>query len=69
MASKKTRTTGTRTETLVVQSKLRELIRHSKMNCASDVIPECNRLITDWVARGVERARANGRKTLRATDL
>ena len=69
MASKKGKKKPSKVETLVVQSKLKDLIKKSKMNCSSDVMPEFSRIISDLVERGVERARANGRKTLRATDL
>lgn len=55
--------------TLVVQSKVKDLVRKAKMKCSSDVIQAMNELITRSVTRGVERAKANGRKTLRAADL
>lgn len=54
---------------LVVQSKLKDLVRKAKMKCSSDVITGMNKLIAETVTRGVERAKANGRKTLRASDL
>lgn len=56
-------------QTFVVQSKVRELIRKSKLKCSSDVIGQLNHIITYHVGRGCERAKSNGRKTLRATDL
>lgn len=69
MASKKGKKKTVTATTLVVQSKLKELVKKNKMNCSSDVVPEFNRIIADHIGKGVERARANGRKTLRATDL
>ncbi len=54
---------------LVVQSKLKNLIKKNKMKCASDVAAGVNRLIEAEVQRAVQRAKANGRKTLRASDL
>jgi histone H3/H4 len=54
---------------LVVQSKVRDVVRKAKMKCASDVIDEMNRVIQAAIARGVERAKSNGRKTLRGADL
>lgn len=54
---------------LVVQSKVKELVKKNKMKCSSDVIDAVNRLVTESVSRGVERAKANGRKTLRAADI
>jgi len=56
-------------EALVVQSKVKNLIKKSKMKCSSDVVTQLNKVITQTVAKGVERAKANGRKTLRAADL
>jgi hypothetical protein len=54
---------------LVVQSKLRDLVRKGKMKCSSDVIAEMNTVITQLITRGIERAKSNGRKTLRGADL
>jgi len=56
-------------ETYIVQSKVKSLVKKSKMKCSSDVMAAVNVLIQNAVTRGVERAKANGRKTLRATDL
>jgi histone H3/H4 len=53
----------------VVQSKLRDLVRKGKMKCSSDVIAEMNTVITQLITRGIERAKSNGRKTLRGADL
>ncbi len=56
-------------ETLVVQSKVKNLIKKAKMKCSSDVITALNGVIANHLAKGCERAKANGRKTLRAADL
>jgi hypothetical protein len=53
----------------VVQSKVKDLVRKGKMKCSSDVIEAMNRVVARTIDRGVERAKANGRKTLRAADL
>lgn len=53
----------------VVQSKVKDLVRNAKMKCSSDVIAAVNGIVADCLGRGVERAKANGRKTLRAADL
>ncbi len=53
----------------VVQSKLKELVKKSKMKCSSDVVMAMNKMINTTVTKGVERAKGNGRKTLRAVDL
>jgi hypothetical protein len=52
-----------------VQSKVKELVKKSKMKCSSDVVDAMNKIISNHVAKGVERAKANGRKTLRAAVL
>jgi hypothetical protein len=53
----------------VVQSKVKDLVRNAKMKCSSDVISALNGVVSEAVSRGVDRAKANGRKTLRAADL
>ena len=60
---------GSKNQAFVVQSKVKALIKKNKMKCASDVYNGLNHLIQWHVGRAVERAKANGRKTLRAADL
>ena len=59
---------GVRTS-LVVQSKVKELVKKGKMKCSSDVVDGLNHLLAWHVTRAIDRAKANGRKTLRAADL
>ncbi len=54
---------------LVVQSKVKELVKKGKMKCSSDVIDGMNEVVQRHIDRGIARAKANGRKTLRASDL
>ncbi len=61
--------TGKTVDPLVVQSKVKEFIKKSKMNCSSDVMSALTAIIQDEVGKGINRAKANGRKTLRAADL
>jgi hypothetical protein len=56
-------------QTYVVQSKVKELVKKLKMKCSSDVIDAMNHIVNMHIARGCERAKANGRKTLRGADL
>lgn len=58
-----------KTEALVVQSKVKNLVKKAKMKCSSDVINGLSHVIAHTLNKGVERAKANGRKTLRAADL
>lgn len=53
----------------VVQSKVKELVKKSKMKCSSDVIDAMNHIVSHHISRGCERAKANGRKTVRGADL
>jgi hypothetical protein len=53
----------------VVQSKVKDLVRNNKMKCSSDVVTGLSALVSDAIKKGVDRAKANGRKTLRAADL
>lgn len=56
-------------ESYVIQSKLKALVRKSKMKCSADVIDALNKLVQAEVQKGLLRAKANGRKTLRGADL
>ena len=53
----------------VVQSKVKDLVRNAKMKCSSDVVTALSTVVAQAIAKGVDRAKANGRKTLRAADL
>ena len=53
----------------VVQSKVRAFVKKSKMKCSSDVVDAVSGLVSWHITKGCERAKANGRKTLRAADL
>jgi histone H3/H4 len=56
-------------ETLVVQAKVKSLIKKNKMNCASDVMGALTAVIVSQVTSAVKRAKSNGRKTVRANDF
>jgi hypothetical protein len=58
-----------KSEALVVQSKVKNVVKKAKMKCSSDVISKLNHIVTTTITKGAERAKANGRKTLRAADL
>ncbi len=63
MAKKAARTS------FIVASKVKGLVKKNKMKCSSDVMDAVNSIITHHVEKGCGRAKANGRKTLRAADL
>jgi histone H3/H4 len=52
---------------LVVKSKIKEAAEG--LNVASDVPEALNNLVENLLKKGVERAKANGRRTLQARDL
>jgi len=56
-------------ETLVVQAKVKQLIKKNKMNCASDVMGALTAVVVAQVSSAVKRAKSNGRKTVRANDF
>lgn len=55
--------------TLVVQAKVKQLIKKNKMNCASDVMGALSGVIEEQVGMAIHRAKSNGRKTVRANDF
>lgn len=58
-------------DTLFVKSKVRDYIKSKKCNTSGDVIdgPVLNDRIIDILDKAVERAKANGRKTVQEKDL
>lgn len=54
---------------IMVGSKTREVIKSSGCNMASDFVDALSDKSHSLIADAVERAKANGRKTVRATDL
>jgi hypothetical protein len=57
------------TELLVVQSKVRDEVKKRKANMAGDFCDAMSKVVGNKVDAAVRRARSNGRKTVRATDL
>jgi len=58
-------------ETLFVKSKVRDYIKSNNCNTSGDVIDgdALNNRIVDILDKAVERAKANGRKTVQEKDL
>lgn len=53
----------------VVTSKIKDAIKSHDMNTAGDAAEGLNSRVTEMVKMAVERAKANGRKTVRAVDF
>ncbi len=56
-------------ECLVVNSKVREAVKAAGCNCASDFPDALSEKVAWMVKEAGRRAEANGRKTVRASDL
>lgn len=56
-------------EVLVVQSKVKELIKKSKKNTSGDAIVALSKSLEDLVKKACARAEANGRKTVQSRDI
>ncbi len=54
---------------LVVKSKVAEVIRSSGMNMAGDPTAALDALVADVLSKAVQRAKDNGRKTVRPAAL
>ena len=60
---------GKAAESLVVGSKVRQYIKEKELMCAAEVLEALNCCVHCCLDRAVERAKANGRKTVQARDL
>ncbi len=56
-------------EILVVGSKVRGLVKKNKMNMSGDFPQELSKKVELMVKDACERAKKNGRKTLRGYDI
>ena len=56
-------------ETLVVQSKIREIIKAQDCSTSEEAIQAISSEVERLVAKAVERTKANGRKTVKGSDI
>lgn len=56
-------------ESLVVQSKVRELFKELDCNTGGDAVDALNAEVERIIKRAVERTKENGRKTVKAADI
>ena len=54
---------------LVVGSKVKEYVKSKGLMTAADVLTALNECVCSCLEKAVERAEANGRKTVQARDL
>lgn len=53
----------------VVASKVKDLVKRHDMMSAGDLSDALGKVVEDLVQKAVDRAKANGRKTVRGHDL
>ena len=56
-------------EVLLVGSKVKAAIKGAKCNTAGDALEGLNKVVYRYVNEATKRAKANGRKTVRAHDF
>lgn len=56
-------------ETLVVQSKVRELFKEFGCNTGADAVEALSKEVDRLVKRAAERTKENGRKTVKGADI
>ncbi|NNE43748.1 MAG: hypothetical protein HKN12_06050 [Gemmatimonadetes bacterium] len=56
-------------EILVVQSKVREMIKAKGCSTSADAIDALSSEINRLINRAIERTKANGRKTVKGSDI
>ncbi len=54
---------------LVVKAKVKTLIKEAEMNTSAEIWTELGHTVTKTIKRAIVRAKANGRKTVKATDI
>ncbi len=54
---------------LLVGSKTKEILKKGKVNVSGDALEGLNEVVYWYVDQAVKRAKANGRKTVRAHDF
>ncbi len=57
------------TGVLIVQSKVRDLIREKEMRTSDEFITALSEHVREAVLKAISRAKENGRSTLRPADL
>lgn len=53
----------------VVQSKLKQAIKKKGCHTSADSVKAFSKVVEDTITKAAMRAKANGRKTIKATDV
>jgi histone H3/H4 len=69
MAKGKKGVKGGKKEVVIVGSKMKDAIRSNDCNVAGDVIEFLNEKVHEMILNAVQRAKENGRKTVRGYDF
>ena len=56
-------------DSLVVGSKVKDAVKAAGCNCAGDLTVALSTQVAGLITKAADRAKANGRKTVRAADL
>ncbi len=56
-------------DSLVVGSKVKEAVKAAGCNTAGDLVDALSNKVAKLIKEAAERAKANGRKTVRAVDI
>ncbi len=59
----------TNRDVIIVQSKFKEALKAMGVNVASDALEGANDILHWYVSQAAQRAKSNGRKTVRAHDF
>ncbi len=54
---------------VIVKAKVKLLIKEAGMNTSAEIWTELGHTVTKTVKRAIARAQANGRKTVKASDI
>ena len=56
-------------EILIVQSKVKDIIKKKNFQCSAEAVEAFSAQLEDNVNKAITRAKANGRKTVKAQDV
>ncbi len=68
-ATKKKAAAKKKSEMIVVQSKFKEALKAHDVNVAADALEGANAVLHWYIDQAAQRAKSNGRKTVRAHDF